>query len=123
MFSAIWFSLSEVPDLIFDHRPMMDNALSRLRERASSKPIGFELLPPKFTMRQLQKLYEAIWDTELDKRNFISKMQSFDILIKLDEKDFSSSRKGAYLYQFDADEYNKKNIVGRILNMQVKKDG
>ena len=59
-------------------------------------------------MRQLQKLYEAILDEELDKRNFINKINGLDILIKLTEKDMSSSRKGSFLYQFDKEKYEKK---------------
>lgn len=106
-FSAQWFPITEAPSLIFDHDTMVDAALNRLKVRASTQPIGFELLPPKFTMRQLQKLYEAIWDTRLDKRNFINKIHSLDILEKLDEKDMSSSRKGSYLYQFNAEKYTK----------------
>lgn len=114
-FSAQWFSISEAPKLIFDHDKMVQCALSRLRERASTKPIGFELLPEKFTMRQILKLYEAIWDTELDKRNFISKIQSLNIMDKLDEKDMTSSRKGSYLYQFNAEKYKKKGETEFVL--------
>lgn len=106
--TAKWFNLSEAPKLIFDHDKMVERSLARLRRRATSKPIGFELLPEKFTMRQLQKLYEAILDKKLDKRNFISKFHSLDILIKFDEKDMSSSKKGAYLFQFDEEKYNRK---------------
>jgi ADP-ribose pyrophosphatase YjhB (NUDIX family) len=121
VFSAQWFSMKEKPDLIFDHNRMVDWALKRLRERASAKPIGFELLPKKFTMRQLQKLYEAIWDTELDKRNFISKINSYDILIKTDEKDFSGSRKGSFLYEFDAEAYKNRSIVNSIFTVKIRK--
>ncbi|TVZ17088.1 NUDIX hydrolase [Maribacter sp. MAR_2009_72] len=103
-----WFSLKDAPKLIFDHDQMVEKAMARLRRRALSKPIGFELLPEKFTMRQLQKLYEAILDTKLDKRNFINKFNSFDILIKLEEKDMSSSKKGAYLFKFDQEKYDRK---------------
>ncbi len=103
-----WFNLRDAPELIFDHNRMVERALARLRRRALNKPIGFELLPEKFTMRQLQKLYEAILDTKLDKRNFINKFNSFDILIKLDEKDMSSSKKGAFLFQFDEAKYKRK---------------
>ncbi|PIB30560.1 NUDIX hydrolase [Maribacter sp. 4G9] len=106
--SAQWFSLKDAPNLIFDHNAMVERAMARLRRRALSKPIGFELLPEKFTMRQLQKLYEAIMGKKLDKRNFISKFNSFDILIKLDEKDMSSSKKGAFLYKFNEEKYNRK---------------
>ena len=88
---------------------MLDKAIKRLRRRTSINPIGFELLPEKFTMRQLQKLYEAILDKKLDKRNFINKINSMDILIKLKEKDMSSSTKGSYLYMFDQEKYDEKN--------------
>lgn len=108
-FSADWFSLADAPKLIFDHDKMVNHAIRRLRNRATTMPIGFELLPEKFTMRQLQKLYEAIWDTKLDKRNFINKIRSLDIVKKLDEKDKKSSRKGSFLYQFDEQKYKEKN--------------
>ena len=111
--SAKWFDLDEAPKLIFDHQDMVDKAIARLRRRALSKPIGFELLPEKFTMRQLQTLYESILDKKLDKRNFINKINSLDVLIKLEEKDKTVSRKGAYLCNFDKDKYEKK----------VKEDG
>ncbi|WP_026753445.1 NUDIX domain-containing protein [Sediminibacter sp. Hel_I_10] len=107
-FKAKWFSLSKVPNLIFDHDEMLAKAVRRLRRRTSINPIGFELLPEKFTMRQLQKLYETILDKELDKRNFINKIKSMDILIKLKEKDMTSSTKGSYLYQFDQEKYDEK---------------
>lgn len=110
--SAKWFSIAQAPELIFDHTRMVEHAISRLRSRASTKPIGFELLPDKFTMKQLQELYEAIFDKELDKRNFINKVNSLDILIKLDEKDKTSSKKGSYLYTFDEVKYNKKVLEG-----------
>ncbi|AUS04529.1 NUDIX hydrolase [Pseudotamlana carrageenivorans] len=106
--NAKWFSLSEVPQLIFDHDDMLDKAIKRLRRRTSINPIGFELLPEKFTMRQLQKLYEAILNKELDKRNFVNKINSMDVLIKLKEKDMSSSTKGSFLYIFNEEQYNAK---------------
>jgi len=107
-YNAKWFSVSKAPKLIFDHDQMLEKAIRRLRRRTSIRPIGFELLPEKFTMRQLQKLYEAILSKELDKRNFINKINSFDILIKLKEKDMSSSTKGSFLYQFDQEKYDEK---------------
>lgn len=105
---AKWFDVSKIPNLIFDHKIMLEKAIRRLRRRTSINPIGFELLPEKFTMRQLQKLYEAILDKKLDKRNFINKIHSMDILIKLNEKDMTSSTKGSYLYKFDQEKYDKK---------------
>lgn len=107
-YGAKWFSLSKAPHLIFDHNEMLSKATRRLRRRTSISPIGFELLPEKFTMRQLQKLYEAILDKEVDKRNFINKINSMDILIKLKEKDMTSSTKGSYLYTFDQEKYKEK---------------
>ncbi|MCC6723946.1 MAG: NUDIX hydrolase [Saprospiraceae bacterium] len=108
-FSANWFSVSKAPHLIFDHDKMVQHALRRLRNRAATEPIGFDLLPEKFTMRQLQKLYEAIWDTQFDKRNFINKIHAMNILDKLAEKDMTTSRKGSFLYKFDAEKSKAQN--------------
>lgn len=116
-YSAKWFSVSKAPDLIFDHNQMVERAINRLRYRTSTKPLGFELLPEKFTMRQLQKLYEAILDQKLDKRNFINKFNALDILIKLEEKDMNSSRKGSYLHQFDKIKYDRKVEEGFIFKI------
>lgn len=111
-YSPTWFPISEIPDLIFDHNTMVIRAIQRLRYRASVEPIGKELLPEKFTMRQLQKLYETIFGENYDKRNFTKKINSMDILTKLDEKDMSSSRKGSFLFKFDENLYNKKVVDG-----------
>ena len=108
-YSAEWFELSKKPKLIFDHDSMVREAIDHLRIETSLRPAGFELLPEKFTMRQLQKLYEAILGQKLDKRNFIKKINSLDILNKLDEKDMSSSKKGSYLFRFDQAKYYRKN--------------
>jgi hypothetical protein len=116
-YEAKWFSLSKAPHLIFDHDEMLGRAIRRLRRRTSISPIGFELLPEKFTMRQLQKLYEAILDKELDKRNFINKINSMDILIKLKEKDMSSSTKGSYLFMFDQEKYDDKQTNNFYLKL------
>lgn len=107
-YDAKWFNVSQMPKLIFDHDEMVSHAIRRLRRRTSSKPVGFELLPEKFTMRQLLELYEAIFDKEIDKRNFINKINTLDILVKLEEKDMMSSRKGSYLYKFDKEKYDAK---------------
>lgn len=115
--SAKWFGLSEIPDLIFDHNEMVAKAISDLRHKTSVQPVGFELLPEKFTMRQLQKLYEAILDQELDKRNFAKKINQLDILVKLDEKDMNSSRKGSFLYKFDQYKYRSKVSEGFIFKL------
>lgn len=101
-YAADWFNVTESPTLIFDHNEMVRRAIAQLRHRASTQPIGFELLPEKFTMRQLQNLYEAIWNIQIDKRNFVNKIHGLGILEKLEEKDKESSRKGSFLYQFNA---------------------
>ncbi len=107
-YGAKWFDIENIPKLIFDHRKMVDEAITRLRYQASIQPIGFELLPEKFTVRALQKLYEAILGTKIDKRNFIKKVNSMNMLIKLDEKDKNSSKKGSYLYKFNKAKFLKK---------------
>ena len=106
-YHARWFPIDNFPRLIFDHNEMVDHALRRLQRKAQNQPIGFKLLPQKFTIPQLQKLYEAIFRKEFDKRNFRKKILSFQVLKKLEEKDWESSKKGAYLYQFDQKEYNR----------------
>jgi 8-oxo-dGTP diphosphatase len=104
---ATWVGLDKLPQLIMDHNLMVKKGLRRLKRRASTQPLGFELLPREFTMPQLQALYETIYQSTLDKRNFRKKIFSMDVLIKLDEKDMSSSRKGAFLYRFDKKKYKK----------------
>jgi ADP-ribose pyrophosphatase YjhB (NUDIX family) len=106
-YGATWFSVKDLPSLIMDHDSMVRTGLVRLKRQASSQPIGFELLPREFTIPQLQALYEAIYQSKLDKRNFRKKILSMDILIKLDQKDMTNSRKGAFLYRFDKRKYKK----------------
>ena len=107
-YSAQWFDLSQRPHLIFDHDQMVDHAIKRLKYRISVQPIGFELLPEKFTMRQVKTLYEAILSEEFDKRNFVKKIQAMEILERLDEKDKNGSKKGSYLFRVKKDKYRKK---------------
>jgi 8-oxo-dGTP diphosphatase len=109
---AKWFPLNKIPQLIFDHKKMVLKAKQLLRNKVASHPIGFELLPPKFTLPQLQSLYEAIYETPLDKRNFTKKMLSLGILNKLDEKERESSRKGAFYYVFDSNKYERLQSNG-----------
>lgn len=106
-YGATWVGLKVLPPLIMDHDQMVVKGLRRLKRRAATQPIGFELLPREFTMPQLQLLYEAIYQTGLDKRNFRKKILAMDVLIKLDQKDMSNSRKGAYLYRFDKKKYSR----------------
>ena len=104
---AHWFDLDDMPELIFDHRQMVVKAKERLQDKVASHPVGFELLPEKFTLPQLQNLYEAIYGAPLDKRNFMRKILSLGILNKLDEKEKESSRKGAFYYVFDEEKYKR----------------
>lgn len=105
--NAAWIKIDELPELIFDHDLMVKDALTRLRQKAATGPVGFNLLPEKFTLPQLQNLYEAIYQTTLDKRNFRKKLNSMDILEKLDEKDKMTSKRGAYFYKFNEEKYKK----------------
>ncbi len=105
-YNARWFPINEVPELIFDHGKMVEAAKVRLRFKASSQPVGFELLPDKFTLPELQQLYEVIYDTEFDKRNFRRRILSMDVLEKTNEKQKEYSKKGAFLYKFNDEKYN-----------------
>lgn len=115
---AKWVNFDHQPELIFDHNQMVIKALARLRRRVSNQPIGFELLPEKFTLPQLQKLYEAIFQQELDKRNFRRRILSMDLLIKLEEKDKASSKKGAFRYKFDKKRYDE--LVQKGFYFEIK---
>jgi hypothetical protein len=91
---------------------MVALAKERLQQKVANHPIGFELLPEKFTLPQLQSLYEAIYESPLDKRNFTRKILSLEILNRLNEKNKSSSRKGAFYYVFDKNKYQELNHDG-----------
>ncbi|MEJ6980582.1 NUDIX domain-containing protein [Pedobacter sp. P351] len=107
-YHAEWFPLKEAPKLIFDHDFMVDKAKEMLRYKAALHPLLFELLPEKFTIPQIQTLYENVYDTELDKRNFSRKLLSTGLLIRQDEKDKGGSKKGAYYYKLDPAIYKDK---------------
>lgn len=106
-YNAAWVKISDLPNLIFDHVKMITDTLSILKRKAATRPVGFNLLPEKFTLPQLQSLYEAIYQTALDKRNFRKKLNSMDILEKLEEKDKKSSKRGAFFYTFNKEKYDK----------------
>lgn len=103
--NAEWFPVDNLPELIFDHEEMVAAAMRRLKRRVRVAPIGFKLLPEKFTLTQLQSLYEAILDETLDKRNFRKKTNQMDFLVRTSEKDRFTSKRGAYLYKFDKKKY------------------
>lgn len=104
---AEWHDVKELPSLVLDHDQMVRDALEKLKYKARYQPLGFELLPEKFTIPQLQSVYEAIFQKELDTRNFRKKVFSHNVLVKLEEKDKSSSKRGAFLYKFDHERYKK----------------
>jgi ADP-ribose pyrophosphatase YjhB (NUDIX family) len=114
-----WRSLSRLPDLIFDHPIMVRRALTDLQNEIKIRPVGFELLPEKFTLVQLQDLYEAIYQRKVDKRNFRKKILSMGILEKLDEKERETSKKGAYYYKFNEDIYKRLRQNGFYFNLDV----
>ncbi|GAB4023079.1 NUDIX hydrolase [Spirosoma koreense] len=105
--NAYWISLNDKPKLIFDHDVMVEQALRQLRYKAALHAIGFELMPEKFTIPQLQKVYEAIYSTQLDRRNFSRKILSTDLLINTGEKDTNSVTKKGQLYRLNADKYQQ----------------
>lgn len=102
---AAWFPLAKPPALAFDHAEILRTALSRLRAKVRYEPIGFELLTAKFTLSQLQHLYEAVLQTELDKRNFRKKILSMGLLVPLREQARSGAHRPAQLFRFDAKKY------------------
>ncbi|MBG6110209.1 hypothetical protein H4V97_000112 [Flavobacterium sp. CG_23.5] len=102
-----WRSIDELPDFMMDHRAIFDKALIKLRKQLNDKPIGYNLLSEKFTMPELQKLYEIILGQKLNRGNFYRKMLRYDILIKLDERRKGGAHKAPDLYQFDLDKYGK----------------
>lgn len=107
-YHAEWFLINDAPSLIFDHDIMVEEAKKRIRYKAALHPILFELLPKKFTIPQLQNLYEQVYNTKIDNRNFIRKVNSTDLLIKLTEKDKSNSKRGAFYYTLDKNKYKAK---------------
>ncbi|HBL45122.1 NUDIX domain-containing protein [Gimesia sp.] len=110
--NAAWFAVDDVPGLAFDHPKILEMAHERLRGKVRYQPIGFELLPPKFTLRQIQHLYEVILDRPLDKRNFRKKILSMGILIELDEVETDVAHRAARLYKFDHRKYKRLTKQG-----------
>jgi len=114
---ARWFPVSQAPSLAFDHESILDTALNRLRGKLTYQPIGFELLPAKFTLSQLQSLYEAVLGTEVDKRNFRKKVLSFDLLIPLKETHREGAHRPAQLFRFDPAKYERLKKKGFLFEI------
>ncbi len=109
-----WWSIDELPEMVFDHRDIVEKAMYTLQTRANEKLLGKELLPELFTLLQLRNVYEAIFRRPLELANFRKKILSLDVLERQDIKNKTESRKGAYYYTF------KQEEEGRILDRIVK---
>ncbi|MFY0606825.1 MAG: NUDIX hydrolase [Cyclobacteriaceae bacterium] len=116
---ARWFDIHQLPSVVMDHDQMIAKGIDTLKKRAVTSPIGFELLPSRFTLPQLLRLYEAIYDRKIDDRNFRKKILATNILQRLDQKDKSTSKKGAYLYEFDQKQYQKFKHSGFHLEFNI----
>lgn len=104
---ANWFSVKNHPPLVYDHKEILDYGVAVLRQQIRHRPIGFNLLPKKFTLLQLQKLYEAILDVKLDKPNFRRKILKMNLLTDCKEKQEGVAHRAANIYRFDEKAYNK----------------
>lgn len=109
---ARWFAAASPPPLAFDHAGILAMALERLRGKLRWQPVGFELLPEKFTLTQLQQLYESVLGTVLDKRNFRKKVLGFDLLVPLEETRQEGRQRPARLYRFDPRRYQRLQQQG-----------
>ncbi len=109
---ALWFSLDDLPKLAFDHDDILNTAHQRLRSKLRYQPIGFELLPKKFTLRQLQALYEIVLNRELDKRNFRKKILKMGVLEETDEIESDVAHRAARLFRFDRQAYRRMTRRG-----------
>lgn len=115
---AKWHSVAAVEDLAFDHNDILNACFNRLKWLVRSRPVGFELLPPKFTLTELQHLYEAILETKLDKRNFRKKILTMDLLVDLEETQEGVAHRPARLYQFDRNRYEQ--LLAEGLSFELK---
>jgi 8-oxo-dGTP diphosphatase len=109
---AEWFSVNDIPVLAFDHNGILKKALERLRGKVRYQPIGFELLAEKFTLTQLQQLYEAVLGVVIDKRNFRKKISAMGLLKALNEREENVGRRAAQFFSFDRKAYKKLTASG-----------
>lgn len=112
---ARWFAIDDIPELMYDHQEILTRGIERLRQKVKLEPIGFNLLPKKFTLTELQKIYEAVMDVKLNKPNFRRKMMRMNLLIDCNEKQASGGAHPAgKLYRFDQDVYNALEKQGFV---------
>lgn len=116
--SLQWFNLNELPTLCFDHEIIIQQALNKLRQEVMYHPVGFHLLPDKFTLTEIQSLYEVILNKKMDTRNFRKKLAKMDLLIDSGEKQQKVAHRAAKLYQFDIQVYEKLKMEG--LNFRIE---
>jgi 8-oxo-dGTP diphosphatase len=111
-----WWDIHEVPDLLFDHNEMIEKALQTLRHEIYYQPIGYSLLPEKFTLPEIHDLYETILEKKLDRRNFPKKLISLGIIKKLKEQKSIGAHRSPFLYKFDKRNYDKALKEGLSLS-------
>lgn len=114
---AVWIPVTETPKLVFDHNEIFNAALLKLREQVRVEPIGFNLLDEKFSISELQTLYEEILDTKFDKRNFRKKLAKMNLLVDTHEKQTKVSHRAAKLYSFDTQTYENLKKKGFIFDL------
>jgi len=114
---AAWFPVAKLPPLAFDHRDIIATARERLRGKVRYMPLGFELLPRKFTLTELQQVYEMILERPLDKRNFRKKVLAMEVLVALDERQRDVPHRAARLYRFDKRQYER--LIKRGFDFEV----
>jgi len=107
-----WYDLKDIPPLPYDHQEIVDFGFGMLKKKVRYEPIGFNLLPRKFTLLQLQELYEAILEEKLDKPNFRRKMMKMKLLVPCNEKQKKVSHRAANLYRFDVEVYHRLKKKG-----------
>ena len=116
-FDAKWINIKELPQLVFDHNKMVEDALTLLQFKVSMQPIIFKFFDEKFTLPALQDLYEAIYQRQVDKRNFRKKLSSMNILDKLDIKETESSKRGAFYHRFNKEKYKEFLASGKYFSL------
>lgn len=114
---AAWFALSGLPGLAFDHQQIVEDAIRHLRNRVRYQPVGFELLPDKFTLTMLQELYSKILDRPLDKRNFRKKILAMEILSETGDVEKDVAHRAAKLYKFDREKYAQ--LIASGFNFEI----
>jgi 8-oxo-dGTP diphosphatase len=114
---AAWFPVARTPPLAFDHKEILEAARVRLQGKVRYQPVGFELLPPKFTLTQLQRLYEIVLERPLDKRNFRKRVLAPRFLTALAEREQGVSHRAAQLYRFDEKEYRRLSKTGYLFEV------